>query len=66
MPTIRTPMTELENCIICGAGIDKGNDPAICKEKRCEALYKYELCLNKCPCERCTGLKTESFYEDEK
>ena len=43
----RIPMTEVENCLICGTHIGKGNDPSICEQKRCGEIYRYEVAFDK-------------------
>lgn len=43
----RVHMKDLDRCLICGAFIGKGNDPAICGRRKCGSSYRVECEFNK-------------------
>ena len=47
MTQTKEQMIDIERCLICGKDIGKGNDPAICTEKRCKEIFQYEANYNK-------------------
>ena len=46
MTTTRIQMIDVEDCLICGKHIGKGNDPAVCGEG-CLYWLKVEMNFNK-------------------
>jgi hypothetical protein len=55
-------MTEVEDCLICGKHIGKGNDPAVCDNENC--LYWLEVVMNFNPLQ--IGVKMAREWSERK
>lgn len=47
MVEIEIKMKDYDRCVVCGAYIGKGHDPALCDNENCKVVFDFECSFNK-------------------